>query len=588
MLLKDDGMTSSIPQPAGYGPTDAAEKDAVNVFCSSLDTKLIKDEIKVRDTHPNIDGFLELVDSSGFPRGKLEVQVRKIGDGQLKYQCPRELFVYSGCTTLPVILVCVDTGNKKVFWKHIKEEDFPFDTEQASVNISFDSEHAQVTTDKKYYARWLTIIEDYSQRIQNYKLLRSLSANVTALPPTKSEEVGKIQDFLDELNGLLDGDYSCVKRIKFPKVWKIGFGLSDWTKDSISYYLFAVEKGENKPLISSPSQGMDVFSFPDSSVYGHYGPNDLLVNPKLAAKRYIYDSFKEILNHQLLSIKNPYLCREYIISYIYTHAYCLGLDIKDDYGIKELKEAFYDYLPRWCDIALKSLTFYPPHLGHADPGIIHMMLGKDIKNDVKNAVNNKTPIQQLIIGSSRFSYRLLFDLIEYCEISGLLKVERLYKSSIRPSGPMIWDGYKEEDAFYNFKLVYDNFEAVYSEFLKLNGLNAPALSLFTGQEFQVCKYSHPTRPLRDYPGQNIYRLSSDSGQYSGPRVIVLPLKDNSFTYTKPLNNKREVQLGNEKYTLKSSSMGIADFLFQANPMLNLVYRTLSDRLESAIKATGKS
>lgn len=580
-------MNNSDPKPAGYGPTDAAEVEAITIFRSSLDPKVIKADIKERDKYPNIDGYLELVDSEGFPMGKLEVQVRKIPDGHVKYQCPKELFVYAGRTTLPVILACVDTKNKKVFWKHIKEEDFPSDTGQSSVNISFDLEHMQITSDRKYYTRWLTIIRDYSQRIQNYTLLRSLSLNIIALPPTRSEEVTKIQEFLDELNGLLDGEYACVKHIRFPCVWKIGFGLSFWSKDSIAYWLYAIEKGENKPLISDIPPGTDMFAFPNTGFLGHHGPNDLIVNPKLAARHYVYDNFRELIKHQAFSIRHPLLCSEYLFSYIDAHLYYLGLKHSDVYQIEELQKAFYDYLPRWCDIAIKSLTFYPPHLGHADPGIIHMMLPRDVSKEVDEAVKNKTQIRPVTIGSSRVSYRILFDLLEYCRVSGLQKIERIYKPRTSNLGRMIWDGYKEEDAFYNFKIVYENFEKVYSEFLKLNGLNDSALALFKEQELLVCKYAHPNPPLKDYPCQNIYQLIPDCGHCSIPRVVVLPPNDNSFTYTKPLKGKCEAKLGNEKFALKSYSVGIADFLFQDNPILNLVYRTLCDRLESAVKALGK-
>jgi len=580
-------MTNLPPQPAGYGPTDAAEREAVSLFYSLLDLSLVKPDLKVCDKNPNSDGFLELVGSDGFPIGKLEVQVKKIPDGNLKYQCPRELFVYSERTTLPFILVCVDTGNKKVYWQHIRKEEFPFSTGQASVKIDFDPAYSQITPDKKYYSQWRTIIGDYSERVQKYHLLRSLSANIAALPPSRSSEVGKIQEFLDELNGLLDGDYSCVKRVKFPAVWKIGFGLSSWTTDTITYWLYSIDKGENKPMISSAVTSGDM-SFPDHGFYGHYGPNELVAAPKAAARGYIYESLKEMIKHQALSIRQPLLCREYLFSYIDSHLYCLGLKQSDLYTIDEIKRAFYDYLPRWCDIGIKSLTFYPSHLGHADPGIIRMMLAKDISKTVEEAIQKKQPISAMTIGSSRFSYRLLFDLLDYSRINGVQKIERVYRLGTVHTGSMIWDRYSEDEARYNFNLVYQNFDEAYREFLEINGLKDPALQLFSEHKGLVCQYVHSAgKPMRDYPSVKTYKITFPPG-WAGKRILVVSPDDKTFHFDNPDDGNWSLKLGIDTLPVHETSGGMGDYLFHDNPLLNLIYRKLLDKIEAGLKTLKKS
>lgn len=576
-------MTSLTPQPAGYGPTDAAEREAMNVFRSSLDMALIKPDLKECDKHSNSDGFLEVVGPEGFQVGKLEVQVKKIPDGDTKYQCPRKLFVYAGRTTLPFVLVCVDTGNKRVYWCHLKEEDFPYSTGQESVKIEFDLNYSQISPDKKYYSQWLTLISDYSQRVKNYHLLRSLSANVTALPPSSAYEVEKIQEFVDELNGLLDGDYACIKRIKFPTVWKLGFGLSSWSSDSIGYWLYSINKGENKPLISTVKPGGVLFS-PDRGFYGHFGPNELASKPKAAARGYVYESLKEMIKYQALSIRHPLLCREYLFSYIDSHLYCLGLQQSDAYTLDEIKRALYDYLPRWCDIGIKSLTFYPSHLGHADPGIIRMMLAKDIRKDVEEAIQKKLPISAMSIGSSRFSYRLLFDLLDYCRINGTQKIERVYRLGTAHNGPMIWDRYSEDEARHNFNLVYQNLDEVYREFLGINGLKDSALQLFEEHKGLVCQYVHSAgKPMRDFPSVNTYKITLPPG-WTGKRILVVSPDDTTFHFNDPDDWNWSVKLGADTFSVHETSGGIGDYLFHDNPLLNLIYRKLLDKTEAGIKA----
>lgn len=579
-------MTSSAPQPAGYGPTDAAERAAINLLNTLLDINLVKSDLRVCDKNPNSDGFLELVDNNGIPLGKLEVQVRKIPDGALKYQCPRELFLYSDRTTLPFILICVDVGNKKAYWQHIRKEDFPFGTGQASVSIDFDPQYFQIDSDKKYYSQWLALVNDYSQRIRNYQLLRSLSANVKELPACRSVETAKIQEYLDELNGLLDRDYECIKRLKFPAVWKIGFGLSSWSEDSITYWLYSINKGENKPLISA-SPEVDPFCLPESGFYGHYGSNELKNSPKSAAQRYVYASLKELIKYQMLSIRHPLLCREYLFSYIDSHLYCLGLKQADVYQFKDLQKAFYDYLPRWCDIGVKSIT-YPAHLKHADPGIIRMLLGKDIGRDVEAAIQKKEPVSGIAIGSQRFSLRLVLDLLDYCRISGTRKIERVYRLGTAHTGPMIWNQYSENEAFYNFNLIYQNLEEVYREFLEINGLKDSALQLFGERKGLICRYVHSAgKPMRDFPSVKTYEITLPP-DWSGKRILAVSQDDKTFHFDNSGHGNWSLRLGADAFSVHAASDGVGDYLFHDNPLLNLIYQKLLDKTETALKTLRKS
>ena len=56
-----------LPRPAGYTSTDSAEIEALNVFRAALDVDRVKLDLKERDRHPNIDGYVELVDDSYIP-----------------------------------------------------------------------------------------------------------------------------------------------------------------------------------------------------------------------------------------------------------------------------------------------------------------------------------------------------------------------------------------------------------------------------------------------------------------------------------------------------------------------------------------
>jgi uncharacterized protein DUF4365 len=432
MSRQKTGMRSRFhhPQAAGYVSTDAAEVEAINLFRMALDPSRVKADLKERDKYPNIDGYLELVDEDAKPVGKLEVQVRKIPDGATRYQCRTSLFAYTTSTALPLLLICVDTTNKVVYWKHLKYDDILGKESQRSISISFQDPEDVVSRNGSCYYRWLSIARDYCERIRRFEELQQIASKATPLVGHKSQEIGKIQIFLDELNGLLDGSYGCLKRAFFPGVWKIGFAVQNWTDPRIQYRLFSIEEGKNDPLIKQIDPSLDMFSNPDVGFYSYLGPNLLTQNPKEAAHEFVFDRMKDLIRQNGLSIRTDFLAREFLFDFIDTHRLCLGLEKKDKYEGIEIYHAFHEYLPRWCDAVRRTIA-YPSHIPYFDPTIAQMMMTKSNFEEVILVVKTKLPFPSLYIGSSQVSYRQLYELAEFVRSTGKT-VERLYRRSTVP------------------------------------------------------------------------------------------------------------------------------------------------------------
>ena len=109
-------------QPTPHPFTDTSETEAVDILKSLLDHSKVKSDIKERDKHPNIDGYLELVDEFSIPIGKLEVQIKKISDELLnppRVECKISFLGYCKESQLPVILIGVNIKNKKAYWIHL-------------------------------------------------------------------------------------------------------------------------------------------------------------------------------------------------------------------------------------------------------------------------------------------------------------------------------------------------------------------------------------------------------------------------------------------------------------------------------------
>ncbi len=97
------------------------EKRSV-LFIHNLLLDRANSNIDLGTTQSNIDGYIELLDSSNRINGKITVQVKTVSqrdEGHNKFPCPTSLFAYAETTTDNVFLLAVDHSQNKVLYKHI-------------------------------------------------------------------------------------------------------------------------------------------------------------------------------------------------------------------------------------------------------------------------------------------------------------------------------------------------------------------------------------------------------------------------------------------------------------------------------------
>lgn len=155
------------PKPKPYSHTDSDEVQARIVFEGLLDTKHVRPHIRDGDKHPGDDGYLDLMDGSGVPLGRIFAQIKKIPSGATKFSCEEGYIAFSK-RVFPFILVCVDTNQKKVFWRHITP-DLPIKKNKKSVTLNF-SQIDMINGESDHLEKWKTIIRDHQER--NYPTLK--------------------------------------------------------------------------------------------------------------------------------------------------------------------------------------------------------------------------------------------------------------------------------------------------------------------------------------------------------------------------------------------------------------------------------
>ncbi|MGC1376603.1 MAG: hypothetical protein WA821_10275 [Anaerolineales bacterium] len=244
---------ADLPKSAAYPQTDFAENDAIQVFRSLIDQHYIKDGIQQRDKLPNTDGWLEIVDEDRIPVGKLEVQIRKIQANQTTYSCPSALIGYSyNGTTLPFLLVCVDTAKKRAFWKLLTFTMPEYKSNQDSFTIYFSKNSDMIDKKGIYLQKWREIANEYQKRINE---LPSIVENNLTLGKIKAEDFVWFQQFIGTINGLLSGEFSAVKRALYPGIAEFGVGVFYSGEDGMHFQVYKIPFGQQVPHIIQLEKG---------------------------------------------------------------------------------------------------------------------------------------------------------------------------------------------------------------------------------------------------------------------------------------------------------------------------------------------
>lgn len=172
-----------------YIENEELETNAIGTFTSLLPKKMVKHYIKTGDKEPNIDGYLELLDNNGYLKSKVTVQVKHypVADyGQDRFSIPQYVLGYAD--RLPsevVLLIAVDTFNKKAYWKEISSQYIAECTQkgpQGTFTYYF-KDYEVLTSDNpsETFATWHKL---YQKRVASFKTEKENAENEVKLAAT--------------------------------------------------------------------------------------------------------------------------------------------------------------------------------------------------------------------------------------------------------------------------------------------------------------------------------------------------------------------------------------------------------------------
>ena len=597
-----------MTKPAPYPPTATQEIEAVDTFRSLIDHDHVILNIRQLDKVPNIDGDVDIIDVEHRPIGKLEVQVKKLPDdygSDPKLQIPLSLFGYAAKTTNnPVLLVGVDIDQKKAYWFHV-----PADANQRrgqeTTTVKFSLTQVIDGKDTRYINEWLGIAQDYQRKLREYDPLKEayakLSNGKTQVLSIAKSDLREIHEFLDEINSLLDGPFSIVKRRFYPNAWKVGLAYDDYAAASIGYTLYPILSDENDVLIKEVDHTLREEFVSLHGFTQHFKENPIKLRPREYAIELIDKRITRILAHRLLEHRgSEALAREYIFTFIDRFADQMGLEERESYSLAEIENGFYRHFPFWIDEAIKFLVRVERNRikkpadcyygrSYIDPGMLQSQIMpkemSELGQSVINRVKGNGPVPIMRVGSDDFPFLLFVDFHSFLVSAGVTEIHRLYAppdDSHAPKGGFWWQFFSPEDLEKNLKSLFDNLPAAYSTVVEQNfpqikdhlapfyGANKVIAVLVTNDQDS----SHKGIRFYYLKSQDESDVHIDFRKQSECRDLLDRLK------TRPAGS---VELDGKTYELIASSSAALTIIWVDFPILTFVYRELERTLRGYFK-----
>lgn len=569
-----------MSEPAAYSNTDQAEEEAVNLLRSKLNSTFVKEDVRTRDKYPNVDGTIEIVDAERRPIGKLDVQVKKISDGQTSYSCPTSLVAYSKKTTLPVILICSDTSIGKVYWRHIHSSMPEYKSDQATFTIHFNTSSDLIDDDEPYLREWKRLAFEYQKRIEQYPRLNQDYVNRIVAPEIPAHDVALFQTYLDTINSLLDKDFAGVKNLFYPGVWKLGIGV--YGGDAyLSYDIYGIPYGQASPLIvSADSTTLTTHKplLPPNIKEVHSTSRGSFTNPKARAERYVFDLVCKAVEAKLFTLQGEVTSTDVMFAFIdrYNDNIIKVEKNQDIYELRQICIQINDGILYTCREIVERNQQSKENYRDLNLDAAKMYIAENSVEPTFRFV----PYSIKLGTYMSFTMQDVFDALRYLRAMGIERIKRpLAKVMNYPPPPnnYVWAGYTREQEIGNVQKILESALHEYPEFMSMNELNMPS-SYYLNDDIAIVILYKPTSKanLQVPPSFTSVYLQNTSRRL--PKFS-FRVTENETHNVFQLMKQAEYLFEGVIYNLKNTSWSGAAYLFSTKtPVIERLYKMLKDDL----------
>lgn len=331
---------------ASHGKSNWRDKQSISLVERILTThERVMPQLQSIDKWPNIDGYLELQDDDGDLIGRIEVQVKTLPqnhDYKLSINTPF-LYYCRDVSQIPVLLLCVDLLEEKVYWIHVNRQflsSLNLENKQKKKTIHLTADQFFDMLNKNYIHKWELVVKASKERVHNYDELQNA---YKVLREASNLDIGRtspyfysIHKFLDELNEMLDKKFPVVKRVFFPNAWKVGFAYYTYTESALSYILYPIDNNYNDVQIKRID--ITLHNKLINRVWAiYFGSNPIMNDPRKVAIEIVRNYVSKLISGRLLDNYCDFLALEFVYSIIKRNLHRLKIIHKDAYTIEEIE-----------------------------------------------------------------------------------------------------------------------------------------------------------------------------------------------------------------------------------------------------------
>jgi hypothetical protein len=590
-------------EPSPYSGHTVEELEAINIFEGYLIPKSVIPHISRLDKVPNTDGHVEILDDQKRPVAKLEIQVKKIPDGDTSFSCPIELVAYSERISLPFLLICVDTRNRRAYFKHLHARMPEIKVGQKTFTVHFDPKVNAVAPDSQFVNQWLELSKEYTNRIADYPRLNEI---VNQLDPSHVSKQDKIyfQEFIEHINRFLDYELCVVKDRYFRGIWKLGAAVYSADATEVCFQLYSIAPGDPDIRVtgissqpSKPSQvPPDAVSAwlqgrPGSTAIQYNWINRSHLKPaRKQAEEFIMKHVEKMLRQKTFSIHGRNLATEYLFWFVDEYGHTIGVEPADRLSVAELNYGISVYLPAWVSLAAprcrgELIKLNRNNLQAAAQLIANLSFESTARVWPPNLRPSKEEVQALIASGAELrpcplcfhdvSIYSLMECVDYLLSEREAHIERPYKQHSSPPR-FIGSGYKVDELRFNVGRILTWASEGYRAFIDGNGIKLKKSIYLAGIQATIYLADLNTwskgSDFFSSPMLNIYVV--ENSDKSLPANSLVDVNDPE----RPVREGEFLLFGGAKRKIIRSVSGSGADLFKDLPLREMIYEMLREDL----------
>lgn len=597
-------------EAAAYPPNSDSEAKSKHLLMDLLDSSFVRGELRIMDKYPNADGILDVTDSDGYIKGKIDVQLKTLPKqyrNNPTYYCEKKFLVYCQDSTLPVILIVVDQHNRKAYWQHMNYEllvDIKSKMTEKGYSLPMPLQNCIDGTSQTYIGQWTQICKSVQEKVAGYDTLKAEHEQVAtqlALIEQKFEpitleptQIREIQEFLDRYNYLLDSEFRFVKQALYPRYWKIGLGIMRYGAEECSFLVYPVPYGSNEPLIRQVKPGSikDVgreFALGNIlRTHSYSTTNPVRQTPERLAYDLLQSDFEYIIKRVQFELPDDFMANEYIHGFATKFATLFQLEARaESYDLQELRELVVEVLPLLLELKLnigEGLTRITHDIdSHKDlrPHPNHEKFLADAKARLATGYQAKV---EIVPTSELFHLDLLLFYFDHLLQQGNTRSRSVYDPNTRKqsNGGFVWQSWNNEVLALNLDILVQNLKRVYQLLVERHfpGM-VKELDLFAnGNLILYCLSFEHT--IGYGPQLEYYIMQSRAKQPTEVRFCIDT--DRPFTRESLIYNKGwTIRINRRVYDLRVSGGEKLAFMFEPLPMHSFTRHLLQEKLAAIIK-----